>query len=75
MTFTVGMSCGHAQRIIGIFDTPPEHDPWTMYPLEDGDTITMGDLMTCIVCLTEQTVTGIYDNTPAIDAGGNLRLP
>jgi hypothetical protein len=49
--------------------------PWIMFPLDVGNSIDVGDGMTCIVCNTAQVVTGIYAELPAMDKDRKLIPP
>jgi hypothetical protein len=64
VSFVIALTCGHGAVILSAEDVrekaPPEGDPWILYPLPDGDGIDLGDGMSCIMCLTPQTVSGIY---------------
>lgn len=74
MSLTVGLSCGHGMRLLGVHDTPPDGEPWTMYPLIEEHPVDVGDAMTCIVCLTEQRVTGCSPELIPMDHTGRLSL-
>jgi len=48
--------CPHVQLLLEVGETIPEQQtdrpcpPWTTYPLDTGESISPGDIMTCITC-------------------------
>jgi hypothetical protein len=66
MSFTIELECGHGARILSSEDVsgkpPPEFDPWILYPLPPGDSIDLGDGMSCITCFTPGRVIAIFDD-------------
>jgi hypothetical protein len=80
MSFVVLLSCAHAAVILSgedVREIPPPHDrPWILFPLPDGDSIDPGDGMSCITCMTPQTVACIYATDKVqFTSDGRLRLP
>lgn len=75
MSSTVGLGCGHGLQLLTPKDTPPDHGPWTLYPLIVEHPIEIGDHMTCIVCCATQTVTAFYSGLIPMNDDGKLRLP
>jgi hypothetical protein len=75
---TVALGCGHGLQIRDGQDTReenlPESGPWVFYPVMDEHPLEVGDGMSCVVCMTFQTVTGISPELIPIGDSGELKL-
>jgi hypothetical protein len=75
MPGTVALGCGHGLQLLTVQDRVPDEGPWALYPTIAEHPIELGDLMTCVVCLSAQRVTGIYLGLVPMDHTGRLVLP
>jgi hypothetical protein len=78
--FVVGLTCAHGLIVLSAEDVrgkePPDNGPWVLFPLEPGDSIDIGDGMSCVVCFTPQQIVAIYNPEQiAFTPEGKLRLP
>lgn len=79
MSMTVAMKCGHGLQLRNGDDTHegklPEHGPWTFYPFGEDDLVELGDIITCLVCQTNQEIIGmVADRLIPMDDTGRLIL-
>jgi hypothetical protein len=78
MSLTVALRCGHGLQLRNGKDTHeenlPEHGPWTFYPLDDEHPVEPGDVITCLVCGTSQSITGVSPELIPMNDSGRLTL-
>jgi hypothetical protein len=79
MSLTVGLACGHGLQLRNGEDTHeenlPAHGPWTFYPLDQDDLVDLRDIITCLVCQTNQEIIAIVaDRLIPMDDTGRLIL-
>jgi hypothetical protein len=63
VSVTVAMNCGHDVEIIDASESPPLFGKWILFPLNDDNSIDIGDEMTCVTCNETQTVTAVGKDT------------
>lgn len=75
---TIALGCGHGLQLRDGADAAPDQlpqtGPWTFYPPNMAHEIEVGDSMTCLVCQTNQEITGISPELIPMDNTGKLTL-
>jgi hypothetical protein len=79
MSLTVAMACGHGLQLRNGEDTYeenlPEEGPWSFYPIDEDHLVDLGDIITCLVCQTNQEIIGmVADRLIPMDNSGRLKL-